>query len=89
MYALRYGTIPVVNAIGGLKDTVIDVDNKGFGICHDGVTVEKIVHAIERANALYLDQKKYRLTSKKLMSIDHSWDHSAQEYVNLYQSLIL
>ena len=89
MYALRYGTIPVVNAIGGLKDTVIDVDNKGFGICHDGVTVEKIVHAIERANALYLDQKKYRLTSKKLMSIDHSWDLSAQEYVKLYQSLIL
>jgi len=89
MYALRYGTIPVVNAIGGLKDTVIDVDNKGFGICHDGVTVEKIVHAIERANTLYLDQKKYKQISKKLMSIDHSWDHSAQEYVNLYQSLIL
>ena len=62
---------------------------RGWAKCEGQLLVEKIVHAIERANTLYLDQKKYKQISKKLMSIDHSWDHSAQEYVNLYQSLIL
>ena len=37
MYALRYGTIPIVRNIGGLKDTIIDIDNNGFGIIHEDV----------------------------------------------------
>lgn len=87
MYALRYGTIPIVNTIGGLKDTVIDIENGGFGICHDGVTVEKVTNAITKATSYYQNKEEFQKNSKKLMSIDHSWNNSAQEYVNLYKSL--
>ncbi|MEO9571420.1 MAG: glycogen/starch synthase [Polaribacter sp.] len=87
MYSLRYGTTPVVNEIGGLKDTVIDIDKNGFGISHNGVTVEKVTEAITRASNFYENKKAYLENSKKIMSIDHSWNNSAQEYINLYQSL--
>ncbi|MGB1283292.1 MAG: glycogen synthase [Polaribacter sp.] len=87
MYALRYGTVPVVNAIGGLKDTIIDIEDDGFGICHNGVSVEKVTQAITKATAFYSNKKAFIKNSKKMMSINHSWNASAQEYVNLYKSL--
>ena len=87
MYALRYGTVPIVNAIGGLKDTIIDIENNGFGICHHGISVEKVTQAIAKATTFYSNKKEFARNSKKIMSIDHSWNTSAQEYVNLYKSL--
>lgn len=88
MYALRYGTIPIVRSIGGLKDTVIDiVEDHGFGICHDHVTVDDITLAIERAAAFYEDQTAFKATRKNIMEIDHSWDASAKQYINLYKSI--
>jgi starch synthase len=87
MYSLRYGTVPVVNAIGGLKDTIIDITEKdGFGIVHDGVTVEKVTAAIAKA-AVYYTQKEFKKNLKNIMQIDHSWGNSAQAYVNLYKLL--
>ncbi|TXD45996.1 glycogen synthase [Polaribacter sp. IC073] len=87
MYSLRYGTVPVVNAIGGLKDTIIDIDNEnGFGIIHHGVSVEKVTKAIKKATTFY-NEKGFHENLKKMMSIDNSWGNSAQEYVNLYKSL--
>ncbi|WP_293299684.1 glycogen synthase [Pedobacter sp. UBA4863] len=85
MYALRYGTIPIVRRIGGLKDTVIDIGEGGFGICHDQTSVWDVGHAIGRAYELYLDQKKVKEIRKYMMSIDHSWDNSAQQYIAIYQ----
>lgn len=85
MYALRYGTIPIVRRIGGLKDTVIDIGDGGFGICHDQTSVWDVGHAIGRAYELYLDQKKVKEIRKYMMSIDHSWDSSAQQYIDIYQ----
>jgi starch synthase len=88
MYALRYGTIPIVRSIGGLKDTVIDISKEnGFGICHDNVTVLEIVNAIDRGVALYKNQSEYKKIREKIMEIDHSWHVSAQEYINLYNSI--
>ena len=88
MYALRYGTIPIVRSIGGLKDTVIDIsETNGFGICHEDVTVSEIIHAIDRAIALYKEPSKYKKIRTKIMEIDHSWDVSAKEYINLYNSI--
>ncbi len=88
MYALRYGTIPIVRRIGGLKDTVIDIsETNGFGICHDDVTVSDIIHAINRGLSLYKDQSAYRKLGKYIMKIDHSWDASAKEYIKLYNSI--
>lgn len=87
MYALRYGTVPVVHKIGGLKDTVIDIDENGFGICHDEVTVTSILEAIQRATTFYNQKKDFIKNAKRIMDINHSWNHSAQEYVTLYESL--
>ncbi len=88
MYALRYGSIPIVRSIGGLKDTVIDISEKdGFGICHDEVTVSEITEAIDRGVKLFENQVKYNKIRKKIMGINHSWDASALAYINLYKSL--
>ena len=88
MYALRYGTIPIVRSIGGLKDTVIDIsEENGFGICHDNVEVSEITTAINRGVKLYENQTQYKKISKQIMSINHSWDASAKQYINLYKSI--
>ena len=87
MYALRYGTIPIVNSIGGLKDTVIDVESGGFGFVHHQLSVEEVVNTMQRATLLYKDLKKFKKIRNLIMEIDHSWDSSAQAYINLYKSL--
>jgi starch synthase len=85
MYALRYGTIPVVRRIGGLKDTVIDIGDGGFGICHDQTSAWDVGHAIWRAMELFKDKKRVKEIRKFMMHIDHSWDRAAQDYINVYQ----
>ena len=88
LYALRYGTIPVVRSIGGLKDTVVDISKKeGFGISHEQVTVEEIYNAIKRSIDLYHKKTIFKSLTKQIMTIDHSWHVSANAYINLYQSL--
>ena len=87
MYALRYGTIPVVRRTGGLKDTVLDIGDGGFGICHDNTSVYDVNYSITRAIDLYNDKKKLELIIQTTMQIDHSWDKVAQEYLHVYQSL--
>lgn len=87
MYALRYGTTPIVRRTGGLKDTVMDFGDGGFGICHDQTSISDVTYSISRAVELYKNQEKFdqiRITS---MQIDHSWDKAAGEYSNVYQSL--
>lgn len=85
LYALRYGTIPIVRRIGGLKDTVIDIGDGGFGICHDQTAVWDVGSAIGRAYGLYQDKKRVKEIRKHMMQLDHSWDRAAQQYIDLYQ----
>jgi starch synthase len=87
MYSLKYGTVPVVSRVGGLIDTVIDIDEGGFGICHNEITSKDIAIAINRAADFYNNSKKFQTNRKKIMKIDHSWDASAEQYLNLYKSL--
>ncbi|WP_010134636.1 glycogen synthase [Ochrovirga pacifica] len=88
LYALRYGTIPVVRTTGGLKDTVKDIGEKGgFGIRHDHVTVDNVALAITRANKLYNDTEEFKRIRKEIMNIDNSWENSANEYIQLYNQL--
>jgi starch synthase len=70
MYALRYGTIPIVRNIGGLKDTIVDIDNDGFGFIHEDVEVNQILHAISRATSFYSNKTKFNKTRKEIMEID-------------------
>jgi len=85
MYALRYGTVPIVRRIGGLKDTVTDIGDGGFGVCHDQTSVWDVGHAIGRAYDLYQNKKHMKEIRKFMMQIDHSWDRAAQQYIDLYQ----
>ena len=85
LYALRYGTIPIVRRIGGLKDTVIDIGDGGYGVCHDQTSVWDVGHAIGRAFELYKDKKRIKEIHKFMMQLDHSWDKAAQQYIDLYQ----
>lgn len=89
LYALRFGTIPVVRAVGGLKDTVRDMGEAGgFGIRFEQVSKEDIMHAVDRALALYYKHPEHlQQLREQIMQIDHSWHHAAKEYLQLYQSI--
>jgi len=87
MYALRYGTIPIVRRTGGLRDTVVDMGDGGFGICHDHTSVFDVTHSIGRGVELFQDTKKFETIRKMIQQIDHSWDNVAEHYNHVYQSL--
>ena len=89
MYALRYGTIPMVRDTGGLHDTVIDMgDEGGFGIKFLHANEADIVHAIERAIEVYKDKPKMQQMITDAMSIDHSWESVVNQYQSVYESIV-
>ena len=90
LYALRYGTIPLVRNTGGLRDTVIDMgEPNGFGIRFDQAAVPDIVYSVGRALDLYEhDRDHLRWMQQHMMGFDHSWDRSAAQYLELYQSIL-
>lgn len=89
MYALRYGTIPIVRRIGGLNDTVIDFSLKGgTGVHFDNFSLYDAENAINRMMILFSQPKKCADLINRGMKVDHSWERSADQYIHLYQSLI-
>ncbi len=89
MYALRYGTVPMVRSTGGLKDTVTDFgDYQGFGIRFNNADVGDITYSVGRAIDLYSHKKElYNWMRHYMMNLDHSWDSSAKSYLSIYKSL--
>lgn len=88
LYALRYGTVPVVRSTGGLKDTVIDFSEpEGYGIRFEEASSDAITEAVSRAVGLYADTPGLRLLRKRMMNLDFSWYRSALQYIDLYKSL--
>ena len=89
MYALRYGTIPMVRSTGGLKDTVRDFgDWQGYGIRFNNADVNDITYSVGRAVDLYYNRKDlYQWMRSYMMNIDHSWDASAMDYLRVYEDL--
>ena len=88
MYALRYGTIPIVRSTGGLKDTVIDIgEPNGFGIRFNHASIWDITYSVHRAVELYEDEERMTDLIKQIMKIDNSWEKSAEKYINLYLSI--
>ena len=91
MYSLRYGTVPVVRAVGGLADTVTDyapgrVTSTGF--VFESYTPAALLEALNRALALYPDRQRWEALQTTGMNQDHSWDRSAREYVKLYEACL-
>lgn len=87
MYAMRYGTIPIVRNTGGLRDTVKDFgEPNGYGICFNQASVGDITHSVYRAVELYKDPKRVNEIVEQIMQIDNSWETSAGLYIKLYNS---
>jgi len=88
LYAMRYGTIPIVRAVGGLKDTVIDIDEKeGRGIQFDQLTLREGTAAIHRACTLFKNKNTLKKIRSHIMDLDFSWEQSAAAYLQLYREL--
>lgn len=85
MYAMRYGTVPVVTYTGGLKDTVQDISSGGAGINFTNPGIDDIVHAVKRAMEIYPDEVFMDKLKNSNMNFDFSWDKSAKKYVALYK----
>ena len=87
MYAMRYGTVPMVRSTGGLKDTVVDMgDWEGFGIRFDQATADDIIYSIGRAIQVYRDKDFLLRMRERMMQIDHSWENTVQQYDHVYRS---
>ena len=90
MYSLRYGTVPLVRATGGLDDTVVNYNERsgrGTGFKFSEYTAPALVRTVKRALKLFGDRKKWRALQLAGMRQDFSWDVSAREYVKVYRSV--
>jgi starch synthase len=91
IYALRYGTVPVVRATGGLEDTIEDFDPQtktGNGFKFGPYDSKAFLASIQRAVEVWADQETREILMKRGMAADFSWEHSAKRYLELYQSLV-
>ncbi len=91
MNAMRYGTVPVVHATGGLKDTVPGVDEKGqggLGFTFQSYNGDDFLEALRRCIHLYRDDREGFMALQKWdMSQDFSWDKPAQRYMELFHRM--
>jgi starch synthase len=90
MYSLRYGTVPVVRATGGLFDTVHDVDEsgRGTGFTFVDYTPVALLGALGRGLRMFENRPRWRRIQRAGMREDFSWDASAREYVSVYERAI-
>jgi starch synthase len=88
MYSLRYGTPPVVHAVGGLFDTVRSFDpetGSGTGSTFDEYSSPALLDTLRWALSTYADRGTWRQVQLEGMRQDFSWDASAREYVKVYE----
>jgi len=90
LYSLRYGTLPLVRAVGGLADTVVDsnpqtlADGTATGFVCERPDPAELLATLQRAVALWYDQRQWRQVQLAAMAQDFSWQRSANRYMQLY-----
>jgi starch synthase len=90
LYSLRYGTVPIVRATGGLDDTIDDVDADpvhGTGFKFAEYTPAALTTAVRRALARYADRAGWQRLMREGMRRDHSWRRAALQYLDVYRAL--
>ncbi len=88
IYAMRYGTLPIVRAVGGLDDTVDDVDaDDGLGFKFAPATGEAALETVKRALAHYTDRSSWTRLMRGAMGLRFSWDLPARRYAHLYRQV--
>ncbi|HEV8716922.1 MAG TPA: glycogen synthase GlgA [Candidatus Binatia bacterium] len=88
LYSLRYGTIPIVRATGGLRDTVVPftpASGQGTGFVFQEPRAEALVETVRTAQQVFADRQTWRRLVQNAMAQDFSWKHSAARYVELYR----
>ncbi len=89
--ALRYGAVPIVSAVGGLEDTVIDTDVIGGkienGFKFSPVTTQNLARTLRKARATFRDKAAWRRIQQSGMSTDVSWRDRAARYADLYREI--
>jgi starch synthase len=89
IYSLRYGTIPVVRATGGLDDTIDEQPlGGGNGFKFSGYDSSALLDALQRALSTFRDKEEWTGMMKRGMAQDFSWDAPAKEYVRVYERTI-
>ena len=87
MYSLRYGTVPIVRAVGGLDDTVQNwdaVSQTGNGFKFGPFSSDKLLEKIYEARFAYEDKETWAKIQQNGMLVDNSWENAARNYVELY-----
>lgn len=88
MYSLRYGTVPIVRAVGGLDDTVQNWDavgGAGNGFKFGPYDAGKLLEKIYEARFAYADKASWAKLQHNGMAVDNSWENAAGKYVELYK----
>ena len=91
MFSLKYGTIPVVRATGGLRDTVIDPDEghwPGTGFKFTGFDAASLVKAVTRAVTTFRDMENRQTIMRNGMAQDFSWTRSAEKYLTIFERAV-
>lgn len=91
MYSLKYGTVPIVRATGGLDDTIEDFNpstKKGTGFKFVSYDAKEFLNTIKRALTVYQDAKMWKTLMTNGMKKDFSWAASAKKYITLYHTLL-
>ena len=91
MYSLKYGTPPIVRAVGGLDDTIENFDRStklGNGFKFYDYNSTRLLEKTYEALMVYADRDLWRTLMITGMRADHSWEHSAREYIELYERLV-
>jgi len=92
IYSLKYGTVPIVRATGGLDDTIEDfnpVTGEGNGFKFQDYSPAEFLATIERAIRLFQDPALWEPLMLRGMAADFSWQKSARSYENLYERVLL
>jgi starch synthase len=89
MIAMRYGTVPVVRATGGLADTVTDLTyNDGDGVLFGPYRADALAHAVQRAVEAFANKNLWQALIERGMQRDWSWTQSARRYGELYERAV-
>ena len=91
MFSLKYGTVPVVRATGGLDDTVFDPNEghrHGTGFKFALFRARDLVRAVRRAVKAFEDQKGWRAMMIEAMARDFSWQRSAEAYLEVFKRAV-
>ncbi len=90
MYSMRYGTVPIVHATGGLDDTIEDYqgNGKGTGFKFYKYDSKELLKTIQRALKVYQQPEEWKKIMRNGMQQDFSWQNSARKYLNLYKEII-